>query len=916
MMEVRQCRLGDLTYALILAGVESGYINFMSAAIPQRKAQGLTRRLHRAVKPWLLRLYRLAIVLAVVWILQEHASRAVSATAVPPPLDKVRRWFPEAATLGNVEPVRQSWPVLAGGGGELGRVLRTSPVADGIIGYAGPNDLLIAEELGGAVRGVSILKSGDTPDHVEDVERDPNFSAAFAGWQPGVLPVPRVEAVSGSTLTSLAMAEAVAMRLGSATGSLRFPGAVTMEEVRTLFPEAGAWDGKEVRNAGGSLIGLLLRTSPASDAVSGHGGPTESMIALEPDGKTVRAVRIRKSYDSGDYVDQVKDDRLFLKGFSGKTLDHLASLNFAAAGIEGVSGATETSYAVAEGLKRRAALAIAPQHKKPAILWQLRDTLLTLVTAGALILAFTRLRGNRWLRLGWQAVLIGYIGLASHDLLSLGLLTGWAAHGPAWRSAPALVLLGAAALLVPWATGRQVYCHHVCPHGAAQLWLGKIMNRKVAVPAAWGQRLERLPGLLLLLGLAGALGAVPVSPAALEPFDAWAWRAAGIGVIVLAAVGLLASVFIPQAYCRYGCPTGALLKWVRTTGSGDHFTRRDAAALACVIVAAGWVFAPPLKSSHDAAPQTDASSAPVRQVSGRTMGTTWSLKIRGPFTATGPLQQGVQAEVDHVENLLSTWRQDTPMAQFNRAATTAARLLPDEILTLLRHGQQISARTRGAYDLTVGPLVRAWGFGPPPRPTDPPGPDEIAELLPRIGYQKLTIQPDGVARAHPSLELDFTSLAEGWALDRAAHWLTAQGTGDFLLEVGGELRASGVWQVAVELPAEALLLTSRSLATGGTYRQSRIRGAGAESHLIDPRTGYPVRHGTITVSVLAKDGLTADSWATALNVLGTAEGLPLANRLGLAARFVEEETPGNLRVIRSTAWPAQASGSAVASHPP
>ena len=456
MMEVRQCRLGDLTYALILAGVESDYIDYMSAAIPQRKAQGLTRRLHRAVKPWLLRLYRLAIVLAVVWILQEHASRAVSATAVPPPLDKVRRWFPEAATLGNVEPVRQSWPVLAGGGGELGRVLRTSPVADGIIGYAGPNDLLIAEELGGAVRGVSILKSGDTPDHVEDVERDPNFSAAFAGWQPGVLPVPRVEAVSGSTLTSLAMAEAVAMRLGSATGSLRFPGAVTMEEVRTLFPEAGAWDGKEVRNAGGSLIGLLLRTSPASDAVSGHGGPTESMIALEPDGKTVRAVRIRKSYDSGDYVDQVKDDRLFLKGFSGKTLDHLASLNFAAAGIEGVSGATETSYAVAEGLKRRAALAIAPQHKKPVILWQLRDTLLTLVTAGALILAFTRLRGNRWLRLGWQAVLIGYIGLASHDLLSLGLLTGWAAHGPAWRSAPALVLLGAAALLVPWATGRQV----------------------------------------------------------------------------------------------------------------------------------------------------------------------------------------------------------------------------------------------------------------------------------------------------------------------------------------------------------------------------------------------------------------------------------------------------------------------------
>ena len=119
--------------------------------------------------------------------------------------------------------------------------------------------------------------------------------------------------------------------------------------------------------------------------------------------------------------------------------------------------------------------------------------------------------------------------------------------------------------------------------------------------------------------------------------------------------------------------------------------------------------------------------------------------------------------------------------------------------------------------------------------------------------------------------------------------------------MGGELRSAGEWPVAVELPAETLMLKSGSLSTSGTYRQFRP-AKGPDHHLIDPRTGYPVAHHTVTVSVLAADSLTADSWATALNVLGVAEGLPLANRLGLAARFVTEEPRGHPRITRSDAW--------------
>ena len=877
----------------------------MQTAVPGRKGDSLSATVRRRAKPWLLRGYRLLMVMGVVWLLRQQLPVGVPGAAVAPSLESVRRWFPDVAALGPVIPLRQAWPVRSGAGRELGRVLRTSPVTDAIIGYAGPSDLLIAEEPDGTVRGVSILDSTDTPDHVEAVERDPRFATVFKGWQPASQPVPEVEAVSGSTLTSLAMAEAVASRLGGEAVSLRFPEEVRLEEVKRLFPQASSWDGREAKDGSGKLLGKVLRTSPASDAVRGHAGPTESLVALEPDGVTVREVRLRKSYDTSDYVDQVQEDRFYLKRFAGRTLEQLAAMDFAKEGIEGVSGATETSYALAEGLKRRAAMALVKPLEPPSFPWKGRDTLLALVVLGALLMAFTGLRGNRWVRLGWQAGLIGYLGLVSHDLLSLGLLTGWAAHGPAWRSVPGLVLLGAAALLVPWGTGRQVYCHQICPHGAAQLWLGKLTKRKIAVPSPLGRWLERLPGALLLLGLAGAFALVPVVVADLEPFDAWAWRSAGLGVLGMAMAGLLAAVFVPQAYCRYGCPTGALLKWVRTTGSGDHWTRRDTAALVFGMVAAVWVFAPRFMKQSNASLPAALDAAASLHVSGRTMGTTWSLKVRQPVLTAVICREGIQAQLDRVENLLSTWREDTPVARFNHTATTAVQPLPEELMPLLRHGQKLAELTDGAYDLTVGPLVRAWGYGPPPRAAQPPGPDEIAALRPRMGWEKLNLSPAGAAKAHPQLEIDLTSLAEGWALDQAAHWLRQQGMEDFLLEVGGELRGSGTWRVAIELPSEPLILTSRSLSTSGTYRQSRVRARGAESHLIDPRTGYPVRHSTIAVSVLAADSLTADSWATALNVLGLRAGLALADRLGLAARFVEAEAPGQLRIIRSAAWVAE-----------
>ncbi len=890
----------------------------MQPTLPGRNGPSHGWGAARVGKSWWLRGARLAVVLSVVWLLRLHQEGLRVTPGVPPPLEAVRYWFPEVAALGAVNPARQAWPVLSGAGEVMGQVLRTAPMTDGIIGYAGPTDLLIAEAPEGTVRGVTILESADTPDHVEAVARDVGFAAAFRDWQPRQEAVRKGAAVSGSTLTSLAMAEAVAARLGTATESLRFPAAVTLAEVQAIFPAAVAWDGRDVKEVSGKVLGQVLRTAPASDSVRGHAGPTESLMGVAPDGETVREVRVRKSYDTPDYVDQVQEDPRWLKQFAGRTLTQLAAMDFAKEGMEGVSGATETSYAVAEGVKRRAAEAIARRHQPPpAFPWQSRDALLAGVVVGALLLAFTHLRGYRYVRWAWQAGLIGYLGCVSHDLLSLGLLTGWAAHGGAWRGVPGLVLLGVAALFVPWATGRQVYCHQVCPHGAAQLWLGKLTSRKIAVPAGLNQWLEKLPGGLLLLGLAGAFAMVPVAVERLEPFDAWAWRSAGLAVLLLALAGLLASIFVPQAYCRYGCPTGALLKWVRHTGPADHWTRRDSAAVAFVLLAAAWVLGARWKPVTAAVTRAAVvAEVSLGQIAGRTMGTTWMLKVRDSVLPESVLREGIQARMDEVENLLSTWKEATPVSQFNAVLTTALQPLPQEILTLIRQGQKLASLTGGAYDLTAGPLVRAWGYGPPPRPASPPRPEEIASLRERVGWEKLAIFEDGVAKAHPRLEMDLNSLAEGWALDEAARWLREQGMGDFLLVVGGEIRCSGTWQVGLEVAAESFSLTSLSLSTSGTYRQSRVRERGRESHLIDARTGAPVAHATFSVSVIAADSLTADGWATALNVLGVDEGLPLADRLGLAARFVQEETPGHGRVIQSRAWAGAVGAAAGKEHLP
>jgi polyferredoxin len=203
------------------------------------------------------------------------------------------------------------------------------------------------------------------------------------------------------------------------------------------------------------------------------------------------------------------------------------------------------------------------------------------------VLAFTGTHGRAWLRRSFQILVIVYVGFINGDLLAQSLMVGWTQNGVPWPTAPGLVLLLAAALVIPWTTGKPLYCQHLCPHGHAQELLARYAPKRwrISLPRGFESGLRWLPTLTLGYVLVVVLLVLPHDLASVEPFDAWIIRSAGWATIAIAVIGLIAACFVPMAYCHYGCPTGALLNFIRRHGREDHFGRREIAALALLLLA-------------------------------------------------------------------------------------------------------------------------------------------------------------------------------------------------------------------------------------------------------------------------------------------------------------------------------------------
>ncbi|MEZ0387908.1 MAG: FMN-binding protein [Verrucomicrobium sp.] len=549
------------------------------------------------LNPIALRIYRVGVVAVIAWLLFHQHQWLKAQREATVPVSRVKDFFPDAVSMGPRDPETGVQQVLSESGSVLGMVTQTAPLSDKILGYAGPTNSLIVCDAQKKVIGLRILHSDDTPDHLAEIIRHRPFFEAFKnglklGDHSAVL---KVDAVSGATLTSTAIVDGVRRRLGQEGKSLRFPQEITLDEVKPLVAGAATlWSVKdregilEILDDKGVRLAKVTRTSPSADTIIGYKGPTDTLILLDAAGEKVTGMRLRKSYDTKDYVGYVTDDNYFLNLFNGKTLDELGKIDFAQAHVEGVSGATETSWSVAEGLKKRAAVLSAPRPQSTdalrSITMKAADWGLLAVVVLSTLLTFSPWRGKKWLRWVHHLVLIGYAGAFSGAMLSQGMLVGWARHGVPWQTAPMLVLLGALALSIPVFFRRQFYCHHYCPHGTLQMVLTNRLGVKlrVHIPPKIAKWLEKIPWTILVAVVIISMLGLNVNINALEPFDAWLIRVAGWGTLTVALVGLVASLFIPMAYCKYGCPTGALFKFLRYAGHGDAFGKRDVAALVLI----------------------------------------------------------------------------------------------------------------------------------------------------------------------------------------------------------------------------------------------------------------------------------------------------------------------------------------------
>ena len=326
--------------------------------------------------------------------------------------------------------------------------------------------------------------------------------------------------------------------------------------------------------------------------------------------------------------------------------------------------------------------------------------------------------------------------------------------------------------------------------------------------------------------------------------------------------------------------------------------RARLAPILLVVVVAGavaWVALRPPRPTDD-----------ILTVGGNTMGGTWAVKLRHPpeKVSSRVTESWLQGQLDDIEAALTTYNETSPVRRFNAHRGTDWFPVPERVVEVVLEAERVSRETGGAFDVTVAPLVNLWGFGPARRDVrtgGAPSDAEIAAAQSRVDYRKLHARttPPALRKDDPELEVDLSAIGKGSAAKHLALSLDARGVTNYLIAVGGELRAKGTavdgqpWPVGIEVPTPdtrrvllTLPLRDAALSTSGDYRNFVDLAGQRFSHAIDPRTGRPVAGPLASVSVVHPNAAYADAMATALMVLGPAEGHTLAHRLRLPAVFV------------------------------
>ena len=287
---------------------------------------------------------------------------------------------------------------------------------------------------------------------------------------------------------------------------------------------------------------------------------------------------------------------------------------------------------------------------------------------------------------------------------------------------------------------------------------------------------------------------------------------------------------------------------------------------------------------------------------GKTMGTTYTVKY---LTKKGtPIANQISIDVEQllkeVNRQMSTWQKDSEISTFNKLSANQEMVISDDFLFVLNQALDVAEKTQGIFDPTIGPLVNLWGFGPDGE-RKVPSEKDITEAKKKVGHDKIVVNSSDktISKKVDGVYLDLSASAKGYGVDVLSTHLSKHGLVDHMVEIGGEVRTSGkkngkFWSIAIEVPAEdsfkvaqkVLPLDGLAVATSGSYRNFFKKGKKRYSHAINFKTGEPIKHTLASVSVVMKTCLEADSWATALMVMGVEDGVQLAEKLNIPAYFI------------------------------
>ena len=305
---------------------------------------------------------------------------------------------------------------------------------------------------------------------------------------------------------------------------------------------------------------------------------------------------------------------------------------------------------------------------------------------------------------------------------------------------------------------------------------------------------------------------------------------------------------------------------------------------------------------------------------GKTMGTTYQVTVvsRRP-------PEGLKARIDYrlaeINRSMSTYQPDSEIRRLNRRPAGEPMTVSEDFFRVLTAAAEVYRLSGGAWDPTVDPLVTLWGFGRSAPRLDVPPPEAIQRAMASVGFEAIRrTPPRRVSRVRADVSLDLGSIAKGYGVDRISALLTAHGYERHLVEIGGEVRAAGRrangtrWRVGISTPSptagpdsihRVISLEDRAMATSGDYRSFFTADGKRYSHIIDPRTGYPVANGVVSVSVIAPDCTLADGLATAVMVLGAGDGLALIETLDrVDALLVVRDGDRGFRDRSSSGFPA------------